>query len=61
MIATTWRSRRERQPTAARFRAVFDREPTPDELALFRSTHHALALGAPARVRRAAARLICRG
>jgi hypothetical protein len=52
---------REHQPTAARIRQVVDREPTPNELALFQSAHHALTLGAPARVRRAAARLISRG
>jgi hypothetical protein len=56
MVDTTWRDGREPQPTIARFRQRFDREPTPIELARFQSAHHAHALGAPARIRRAAAK-----
>jgi hypothetical protein len=61
MVDTAWRDERERQPTVDRFRQLFDREPTPIELARFQSAHHALALGAPARIRRAAAKLTTRG
>jgi hypothetical protein len=60
MVTNTWSHRRERPPSAARFRQVFDREPTPRELATFVSAHHALALGLPARARHVAARLIVR-
>lgn len=47
-------------PTAARFQQLFAHEPSPQELARFRSAHQALALRVPARVRRAAGRVITR-
>ena len=53
--------RRERHPTVERFRALFDRDPSDEELAAFRAAHEALVLGIPARVRRTAARVIARG
>jgi hypothetical protein len=49
-----------RPPAAARFRKLFAREPSPRDLARHAAAHHALALGVPARSRRAAARLIVR-
>jgi hypothetical protein len=60
MVVTNSRVGPEHQPTVARFRIVSVREPTAGEFDLFRAAHHALALGVPARARRAAARLISR-
>lgn len=57
---STFPLRPGRRPTAARFRLLFDREPTGEELAMFRSAHQALALGVPARVRRGVARAVTR-
>jgi len=59
MVTSTWRSRLEHLPTAARFRQDVHHEPT--ELAQFRPAHHALVLGVPARARRVVARLISKG
>ena len=45
-------------PARERFELLFDRTPTPAELARFHRSHDRLALRLPARARRRAARII---
>lgn len=50
----------EHQPTAARFKQLFGRDPGAQDLARFRSAHQGLVIGLPARVRRTIARRVAR-
>ena len=52
--------RPEHEPTVARFKQLFGREPDAEDLARFRSAHLGLVIGLPPRIRRTVARRVAR-